>query len=229
MAAWKRWSTLFELPKLYNSWRTLALAFRMKPCWLCGASAQPLGLCPACVTDLPRSQVAVRHRALPHIDRLYTPFRYAFPVNAMIQHAKFARDLAALHALAWSTYNEVSSYLPACDHVVPVPLSALRYIGRGFNQAVEIARPLMGLNVGCMSLNAIKRTRAGPPQSSLPANRRHANVHAAFELGIPTGAETVLIVDDVVTTGATLTAVARVLKQGGARRIHALAVADALV
>ena len=100
---------------------------------------------------------------------------------------------------------------------------------RRFNQAVEIARPLMGLDAGRMNLNAIKRARAGPPQSSLPANRRHANVHAAFELGIPTGAKTVLIVDDVVTTGATLTAVARVLKQGGARRIHALAVADALV
>ena len=147
MAAWKRRSTLFELPKLYNSWRTLARAFRMKPCWLCGASATPKGLCPACVADLPRSQVAVRQRALPHIERLYTPFRYAFPVNAMIQHAKFTRDLAALHALAWATYDEVSSHLPAYDHVVPVPLSALRYIGRGFNGDYPLTTSSVWINI----------------------------------------------------------------------------------
>ena len=97
----------------------------------------------------------------------------------------------------------------------------------GYNQAVEIARPLLALRAWPLHTNAIKRTRGGPPQSSLPANRRQANVRGAFELVAPISSESILIVDDVVTTGATLAAVARALKRGGARRIYALAVAQA--
>ena len=226
MAAWKRRSTLLELPKLYNSCRQVLQA---KPCWLCGASAPAAGLCPPCAADLPRSEATARRRAVRDIEWVYAPFRYAFPIDAMIQRAKFTRDLAALHALAWATCNEVSIHLPPCDRVMPVPLSAARYVRRGFNQAVEIARPLQTLRGWTVHTNAIKRCRGGPPQSSLPANRRAANVRGASELVHPTTALTVLIVDDVVTTGATLAAVARALKRGGVGRVYALAVAQAEV
>ena len=99
MAAWKRLSTLLELPNLYNSWRSAVYAVRAKPCWLCGGSAPASGLCPPCVADLPRRHLTTRYRALTDIEWGYVPFRYAFPIDAMIQRAKFSRDLAALHAV----------------------------------------------------------------------------------------------------------------------------------
>ena len=139
MVAWKRLSTLLELLKLYNSWRSAARAVRAKPCWLCGASAPASGLCPPCAADLPRGPVSGWQGSLTEIEQVYAPFRYAFPIDAMIQHAKFSRDLAALHALAWTTAMEVSGHLPPCDCIVPVPLSATRYIGRGYNGDYPLA------------------------------------------------------------------------------------------
>jgi ComF family protein len=106
--------------------------------------------------------------------------------------------------------------------VVPVPLHRRRQWRRGFNQASELARHL-GLPV----LPALKRIRATPSQTDLPAARRHANVRNAFALRRRSDVRglCVVLVDDVSTTGATLEACARVLADAGAREVRAVTAA----
>jgi ComF family protein len=107
-------------------------------------------------------------------------------------------------------------------YVVPVPLHSQRELERGFNQASEIARHL-----GIPVLPAIRRIRATPSQTDLPAARRHANVRGAFALrrGIDVSGQSLVLVDDVSTTGATLEACARVLKEAGAADVRAITAA----
>jgi ComF family protein len=107
--------------------------------------------------------------------------------------------------------------------VVPVPLHASRRRHRGFNQAADLAR---WLNVPVV--HALRRVRATPTQTGLPAAQRHRNMRNAFALtraGSAVRGSIVVIVDDVSTTGATLEACARLLKEGGAVEVRALTAA----
>ena len=112
--------------------------------------------------------------------------------------------------------------LPGVDLVVPVPLHRRRRRARGFNQAEELARHL-----GPRCQPVLRRTRATPSQTDLPAADRHANVRNAFALRrrADVAGLTVLLVDDVSTTGATLQACARALRLAGAREVRALTAA----
>jgi ComF family protein len=127
-----------------------------------------------------------------------------------------ARPLAALLAV------HASSVLQGADVVVPVPLHRSRRRARGFNQAAEIARYL-----SVPAADVLKRVRATPSQTDLPAARRHANVRDAFALRrrADVSSQVVVLVDDVSTTGATLDACARVLLEAGAREVRAVTVA----
>jgi len=108
------------------------------------------------------------------------------------------------------------------DVAVPVPLHRSRQRSRGFNQAADLARHL-GLPVRA----ALRRVRATPSQTDLPAARRHANVRDAFAMrrGQDVRGLRIVLVDDVCTTGATLEACARVLRDGGATQVSALTAA----
>jgi len=120
----------------------------------------------------------------------------------------------------------------AIDFIIPVPLHASRYYARGFNQAEEIAREIgreLGLAVRADLLYAARKTKQ---QAKLPAARREINVRGAF--AVPDRVEeilngaTILLVDDVTTTGATLREAARVLREANARRVLAAVAATAL-
>ena len=113
--------------------------------------------------------------------------------------------------------------LAGADAAVPVPLHPSRRRERGFNQAADLARHL-GLPV----IHALRRVRATAAQAGLPAARRHGNVRGAFaptRRPRPWTAATVVLVDDVSTTGATLEACARALKAAGVREVRALTAA----
>jgi len=116
--------------------------------------------------------------------------------------------------------------LRGADIAVPVPLHARRRRSRGFNQAADLARHL-----NLPIVRALVRTRATPSQTDLPAARRHANVRGAFALRRRHDVRglRVIIVDDVVTTGATLEACARVLIDAGAASVSAVTAARAVI
>ena len=136
-------------------------------------------------------------------------------------------DLAGMFAL-WLS-RAARDLIEDADAVVPVPLHPMRLIVRRFNQAAEIARPL-ARRAGLVYLpDVLIRRRDTPSQGGRSASGRRRNVQAAF--AVPRRAwpklegKRVLLVDDVITTGATAEACARVLKAAGARAVHVAAVA----
>ena len=113
--------------------------------------------------------------------------------------------------------------LPQPDLILPVPLSVERLAERGFNQAMEIARPL-ARRLGVPVRDEAVRLRHTPPQASLPMDERHHNIRNAFHIPVELSGQVVAVVDDVMTTGATLNDMARALKQAGARSVVNLVV-----
>jgi ComF family protein len=175
-------------------------------------------LCPVCATPLttPAPACGACLKTPPAFDATLAPLRYAFPVDRLIQHLKFARRLASADFCAQCM---LAGTRPQGTLIVPVPLSPLHLHERGFNQALEIARPLartLGLPLDATSL---LRTRETLPQTRLPWRARKGNVRHAFESRRDFSSQTVIVIDDVMTTGATLDAVARTLKDHGATRV----------
>jgi ComF family protein len=108
---------------------------------------------------------------------------------------------------------------PAGDAIVPLPLSAERLGQRGFNQAAEIARPLARAAGLPLLLHGTARRLDTRPQATLPWQERRRNVRRAFTCDLDLSGATMIVVDDVMTTGATLDEFARVLKSRGAAKV----------
>jgi ComF family protein len=156
--------------------------------------------------------------------------RYDGSLRLIIHAFKYEGRRALAAPLAALMREAGSDLLAAADAVVPVPLHPWRGLTRGFNQADDLARHL-GLPVW----RVLWRRRGGPAQAGLPAARRHANVRAAFGLNRLSLAvqrdrlrnRTIVLIDDVMTTGATLEACGRVLADTGVRSVVALTAARA--
>jgi ComF family protein len=151
--------------------------------------------------------------------------RYEGSLRAIVHALKYdGRPTIARH-LAARMHQSGGDVLEDADCVVPVPLHGSRERARGFNQARELARHL-GLPV----IDAVSRTRRTASQADLPAARRHANVRGAFVVrkGARIEGRTVVLVDDVSTTGATLNACAGPLFDAGAADVRALVAAKAV-
>jgi ComF family protein len=187
---------------------------------LCGACdadlprlAQPL--CPRCALESPRGELCGRCLSqAPAYDATQAALAYEFPADALVQALKFRGELALAPLLAALLAERVRAQ--GVDMVVPVPLSAERLRRRGYNQAVEIARHVPG---GRLELALCERTRDAPPQTELPYDARQRNVRGAFRCTRSLDGATVAVVDDVMTTGATLDEIARTLKGAGAQRV----------
>ena len=155
------------------------------------------------------------------------PLEYTFPVDAAIKALKFKRRLFYAPAFAELLCEAAARMAPDIDAVLPVPLHWRRRWFRGFNQAVEIGRPV-AKHLGVPLLSCARRRRATPFQSGLNAKERARNLKAAFVIRGPLSYRHVAIIDDVITTGATMREVARVVKRAGAGKVSALAVARAV-
>ncbi len=164
------------------------------------------------------------------LDAVVAPLEYAEPIDDYIQALKFAGRRALGRALAEPLVDAVRTR-PAgepVDAIVPVPLHRRRFLERGYNQAVEIARPVaaaLGLD---LYVAGIRRRRPTPAQTQLTARKRLANVRRAFSVNRKLTGLHVAIVDDVITTGATVNSLARELKRAGASSVHAWAVARSI-
>ena len=185
----------------------------LDPCLACGASAVPrTKLCRACASKP------------PPVDRTVCALAYSSPVDYLVGRLKFHRDLRVVPAFAGLLLRAITDETNP-DWLVPVPISPARLRERGFNQALEIAR-VLGNRTGIRITRVVRRRGgADTPQSSLPDTvARRANVAGVFRACAPLDGR-VAIVDDVVTTGATVNALARCLKGAGASRVDVWAVA----
>lgn len=163
------------------------------------------------------------------VQRLLAAFDYAEPVSALIAALKFNADFCAGQFLAEtllarirSAYARDGDCLP--EAIIPVALHAQALRRRGYNQAQELARPLSeALRIPIVN-NALLRLRATQDQIGLKLRARRRNVRGAFAVADPPGRHLALL-DDVVTTGATVLECARVLKAAGAERIDVWCIA----
>jgi len=202
-------------------------------CARCWASIVPLTppLCDACGDPLPSwrsisvplARCARCRRTTSAVDRTRAIGAYDGALRAVIHALKYEGRRSLARPLAALMQRRGADLLDGAACVVPVPLHASRRRERGFNQAMDLARHL-GLPVN----SALTRSRATSAQTGLPASQRHRNVRDAFavtrSVATLVGA-TVVLVDDVSTTGATLEACARMLKHAGVGEIRALTAA----
>jgi ComF family protein len=208
------------------------------PCELCGAPAGVAGICAPCRADLPWIGIACRRCARPleatgECDRCrrhpppwsrgIAPLAWSFPVDALIGRFKYAGALHFGALLGRLLAAACEDRRP--DAVVPVPLHPARLAERGFNQAQELARPLVRGGRLRLLDDACRRTAATPPQAGLSARQRYRNLAGAFAVtGAVTGRR-IAIVDDVLTTGSTAAALSRELLRAGAHSVEVWAVA----
>jgi ComF family protein len=200
-------------------------------CFLCRGKADAL-LCAACDADLPRlggelcprcalasPGGALCGRCLtqpPAYDATHAALAYAFPADALIQAVKFRGELALAPFLGDLLAKAIS--IRDASSIVPVPLSAERLRSRGYNQSLEIARRVAAVTGARLAPELCERRRDTAVQMDLPLDERTKNVRGAFHCpGIVAG--TVAVLDDVMTTGATLDEVASTLKRAGAARV----------
>jgi ComF family protein len=215
-------------------------------CLLCGARGQgALSLCPACESEMPRNTVCCARCALPleasaplcgrcikrepPWDAAWAPFRYEWPLAQLESRFKFGGDLAAGRTLSllWGASQKPHD-LP--DAIVPVPLHPSRLRKRGYNQALELAKPLAKHFDVPVIHDVLRRTRATHAQTELTAIQRRRNVRGAFVAKVDRKVpEHVAVLDDVFTTGATLAECVRVLKSASVQRVDVWALARAPV
>ena len=178
-------------------------------------------ICDACFNTLPQNhQQQMIHP--PSLDQVIALFHYEPPISSLIAQLKFRENLmiAKLFSQYWIDYlhNPINP-LPEC--ILPVPLHHQRLKERGFNQALEIAKPIgkyFKIPIDKQHCIKIKNTAA---QSSLSAKKRRDNLKNAFALTRPINARHVVILDDVMTTGNTISEIATLLKKSGVAKVDA--------
>ena len=219
-------------------------------CALCHLPSGRAPICPACARDLPilpparcpqcalpaiggLSQCPDCTRHLPGFDRAHAVWAYAFPIDTLVRDFKyghhlylgqfFAHHLAETLMADWAATGQ-----PRPELIVPMPLHPNRLRARGFNQAAEIASHLARrLAVPC-AYDALRRLHDTPPQAGLHRDARWHNLIGAFGCPRPLDAPRILLIDDVLTTGASLSACADTLRQAGATQVDVAVIARTL-
>lgn len=213
-------------------------------CRLCkAAGTDKLDICEDCSEDLPR----IRHccfncampidsatvelcgacqRTPPSYDYTHAVFLYEFPINNLVSQFKFQGVISHARLLGGLMAKSLTASMPdPPESIIPVPLHTRRISQRGFNQSLELARYLSRHFGLALDVEAVVRTKHTPPQTGLPEKDRRRNVRGAFEVRKELQGQHVAIVDDVVTTGSTVSELARTLKRAGAKRVDVWALA----
>lgn len=184
----------------------------------CRPLAQPAATCADCDQLAPALQVVA------------AACWFEGPLRELIHAYKYGRQFALADVLAEIMQQAYPTDWPAADLLLPVPLHAAREQERGFNQARLLAERLGAQHNSVVDVNALYRQRATRQQVGLSAGQRRQNVHAAFVADpLRVAGRQIVLIDDVCTTGATLSAAAETLRRAGAAGVRAYCAARARV
>jgi len=212
-------------------------------CVFCGVENRAGPICRQCSAALPWLKVICEHCGQllpatqpegvvcpdclakpPAFAKARAPCTYDFPLDSALKALKFNRKLCYVPALAGMLLPVLEQQFSECDVLVPVPLHRTRHALRGFNQATELCRPLQHAT-GLSILRQAYRHRATCSQAGLTAAERDRNVKSAFRVKGRVRCRYPLIIDDVITTGATAAQLAAALLHAGAEKVGVLTVA----
>lgn len=230
-----------------NKWLRIGHEWLLpRHCLLCLGPAQSINLCTGCRAALPSLENPCQGCAAPlatgtrcagclkrppPFDQVRIPYLYADPLAGLVQALKYRHRLAAaavLGSLLADYLESRSACAPQC--IVPVPLHPARQRQRGFNQSLEIARALSARLAVPIAAEFARRDRATAAQTSLQSAReRRQNVRGAFSVKEKNSGSWrhVAIIDDVVTTGATVTALAGTIRSAGVTHVELWSIARA--
>ena len=220
-------------------------------CALCGDPGHPLcphcradarldpeRSCPRCAIPLPGGAGAAVacgrcQKRPPAYDRTLAAALFEAPFSQLVRSFKYGATLAHAPLLAGLLHARIAADALAegagLDRLVPVPLSRERMASRGFNQSIEIGRILAARSGTPLDAGCVLRVHDTVPQASLPFEARRRNIRGAFAVIDGCRADLrgacIGVVDDVMTTGATLDEFAKTLKRAGACRVVNLVVA----
>lgn len=214
-------------------------------CVLCGRPGEEeRDLCAACLDSLPANHNACQRcgapltqsgtvcgpcrRKPPPFDSCHIPYLYAMPMDHLLQQLKFHQKLHLATLLGGLLADSVKGReppLPEC--LLPVPLHSRRLRERGYNQALELAR-VLSLRLDIPLETALcRRERETTPQTALDGKERRRNLRGAFTVRDGARPRHIAIIDDVVTTGTTVSELARTLRRSGVERVEVWACARA--
>lgn len=213
-------------------------------CILCtGHHGGTIGICQACLEHMPWHcapqcpQCAQVSNGLicgaclnttPNFDTTHALFTYDYPLDRLLQHYKYRESLhlAKLFAQLW--LNKYSATTTAINLIVPMPMHSMRLKQRGFNQALEIARIISKATTIKLDYSVCQRIKLTPPQASLPLKQRMKNIRGVFKCDRNLQGLNIALVDDVMTSGASLNELAKTLKQAGAAHVECWVIARTL-
>jgi ComF family protein len=225
---------------ILNNWLKFIFAQLLPPrCLLCGqAGSDELDLCAGCLADLPKNQCACYRcgHALeipptvptlcktclyypPAFDRTHAPFLYQGTVAHLVTSLKFSKLYANARLLGTLLAQSLTNEEQYPDCIIPIPLHRRRYYDRGFNQSIEIAQTVGRQLQIPLDLTSCIRRRDTPHQTGLSAYERRYNIEQAFSVNANCRYRHVALLDDVMTTGATVNELAATLKQAGVERV----------
>jgi len=207
-------------------------------CYLCQQATHHAGICAACRHDLPvvvqgcqrcgvslagpgaNAVCAACLKEAPPYDRVVSALAYTAPVSHLVTGLKFHDRLHYAPLLAQLLFERLGVGPVSVQAIVPVPLHQRRLRERGFNQALEIARPLAAALGIPVLTDTLVRVRETAPQSLQHARGRHTNVHNAFAVSGTPAYQHIALLDDVMTSGHTAGEAARCLRQAGVEKIE---------
>ncbi len=212
------------------------------PCTLCGDPADDGQIfcqhcqadlptnpnhCPRCALPMARAETCGQClRKPPAYDHTVGPLTYAPPIDSLISQLKYHHRLTTCRSFARLLEEQITRLEPPLpDALIAVPLHQQRLRQRGFNQSLEIARPLAKLINRPLLTGLVKRHKATTPQTGLSGVARRKNLRGAFSVTAPVVYRHLALVDDVMTTGSTAQELALTLKKAGATRVDIWVVA----
>jgi len=187
-------------------------------CWRCCIPLASTNLCGNCLQNP------------PPFEKMLTPYLYDMPIMKIILDLKFKKQLANARVLGELVAQYLQSFYetkPLPDTIIPMPLHTKRLRERGFNQALEIARPIsrfFNIPINTQLMARVKHTNA---QATLDKKARQQNIKNAFYLKKSMENAFIAVIDDVYTTGSTMQEFCSTLKKGGVKEIHVWCVARA--